>query len=274
MKKISLILLFLVFSFRSWSQEFPINIFTAEYYYTFLTSNLSYKLQKLHDHFSNRRLTSYWQYAVSDKCETLYSHAIIPQIISHKDKLVILMNLTECGTPIVWFQFEYELGKVPLSAQELSVIKKNLVLFKFPDLNWERYKSIKISGEHDTFFWTENTLFVRSLQEYNTYEIKLTHSHNLINSVQQNYLKLEFYRLRSEHQMNAQFLSVAYQPASEDHFPTITYYNAEGKKISAKIFLEEYKHYFSSTLNEFVLEFTEITTNTFGVSEQIIIHSH
>lgn len=273
MKKISLVLFFLVLGFKARSQEFPINIFTAEYYYTFLTSNLNYKLQKLHDQFSNRKLTSYWQYAVSEKCETLYSHAIIPQIISQREKLVILMNLTECGTPILWFQFEYDLGKIPLTAQELSTIKKNLVLFKFPELDWKRYKSIKVSGEHDTFFWTENSLFVRSLQEFNTYEIKLTHSHNFINSVQQNFLKLEFYRLRSEHQMNAQFLSVSYQPASEEHFPTITYYNADGKKISAKAFLEDYKYFFSSTLNEFVLEFTEVTTNTFGVSEQVP-HSH
>lgn len=260
-----LLFVLLTFSIKTYAEEFPLNIFTAEYYYTFFTSNLKYKLEKLHDQFPNRKLTTYWQYAVTDKCETLYSHAIIPQIIEANKKLSILLNITECGTPIKWFRFDYTLINQKLTSSDIQQIKKDLVKFQLPSVDWIKFKDIQIATEEDYFFWTENVLLAQEKNEYNTYEVKISHSHFVLNNIKQNHLKLEYSKFKNEHLVNSKTLLVSYQPANEDHFPQIQYYNETGSVISTKAFISDYKHYITSTLNDLILEVTDITPQTFGI---------
>lgn len=262
----SLFLFFLFFtSLKIHAEEFPINIFTAEYYYTFFTSNLKYKLEKFHDQFPNRKLTTYWQYAANDKCETLYSHAIIPQIITANEKLTILLNITECGTPIKWFRFDYALNNQKLSANEIQQIKNDLVKFQLPSVDWGKFKNIQIATENNYFFWTENVLFVRNTNEYSTYEVNITHSHFLLNGIKQNSLKLTYTKLKNDHQVDSKILRISYQPANEDHFPQIQYYNDSGSVITSKSFVADYKYYFTSTLNDLILDLTDITPQNIGI---------
>lgn len=267
MKSFFISFLILLFCFGNWgrAEEFPINIFTAEYYYSFFTENLKYKLEKFHEQFPNRKLTTYWQYAINEKCDTLYSHAIIPQILNTTDRLTILMNITECGTPMKWFRFEYFLNQNKISPNEKQQIQANLVKFQLPPMDWTKYKAVQITTEDNSFYWTENTLFVQSISEYNTYEVKLTHSHFLLNNIRQNYFKLDYSRIKNDHQVNSKTLAISYQPANEEHFPQITYFNENGSKISAKSFLSDYRYYFSSTLNDLILDLTDITPKTFGI---------
>lgn len=266
MKKIWIIALLLTTGLKASSEEFPLTIFTAEYYYTFFTANLKYKLEKLHDQFPHRRLTTYWQYAVNDRCETLYSHAIIPQIINNTDKLTILLNITECGTPVKWFRFEYLLNQKSLSASEIDKIKQNLVKFQLPAVDWNRFKQIQIATDNNYFFWTESLLFARSTNDYSVYELRIEHSHYFLNTIKQNQLKLQYTKLKNDHQVDSKVLMVSYQPATEDHFPQISYLNELGVKITAKSFIVDYKYYFSSTLNDLILDLTNITPQSFGVS--------
>jgi hypothetical protein len=264
MKSLVVCILILI-SFISQAEEFPANIFTAEYYYTFFISNLKYKLEKLHDQFPNRKLTSYWQYAVNDRCDTFYSHAIIPQVITSSDKLSILLNLTECGTPVKWFRFEYTLTNKKFSPQEIQQIKVDLIKFQLPAVDWAKFQSIQIATEDNYFFWNEKALFVRNTNDYSTYQVKLSHSHYILNDIKQNQLKLEFEKIKNDHQVSSKVLMISYQPASADHFPQIQYYDDMGSQISAKTFISDYRHYFTSTLNELILELSDITPQAFGV---------
>lgn len=264
--KLLVVFIILISSLKIQAEEFPVNIFTAEYYYTFFISNLKYKLEKFHDQFPNRKLTSYWQYAINNRCDTLYSHAIIPQIITSSDKLSILLNLTECGTPVKWFRFEYTLNNKKFSPQEIQQIKMDLIKFQLPAVDWAKFQSIQIATEDNYFFWNEKALFVRNTNDYSTYQVKLSHSHYILNDIKQNQLKLEFEKIKNDHQVSSKVLMISYQPANEDHFAQIQYYDEMGARITAKSFISDYKYYFTSTLNELILDLTDITPQTFGVS--------
>lgn len=262
MLKSLLFLILLTFSVVIKAQVFPKNIFTAEYYYQFLRSNFAYKLQLLHNLYPHRRLDHFWQYAVGNQCDTYYSHAIIPNIETNSNHITIRFYLTECGQPLLAYQFEFEFYPGQLTAEVLRQIKSNILLFYLPEYNKNAIKKIKATYANALLTWTDTEMKVKYSPEGTLYEVTLTTLEYAKGKTLNHLLEMKFEQFKNSELTFSQYQSINYQPATEDQFPTI-YYSDRSGKISAKDFFENYQHVFSKPLNDIILKITDLSEKTF-----------
>lgn len=269
---IRLVCLFCLFFSIAKAEDFPTSISTANYYYTLFASNFKTKLERLHNTFPNRKLTSYWQYSAASICDTLYSHAYIPRTeLSHR-KIKIEIRITECGQVLHLFYLElYLADNFKLKNNTQSELMKNLLQFKLPDLDFDQYEKIKITAKDNTLEWSKNKdhiiFLTKTTAAYFYREIELKQFSSLRNGKLINHLQTKYLRYKNDALISSNKLLVSYQPLQDDTFPTITYFDEAGNLISSLMYFDSYKYFISSTLNDLIIELTEFDETLFNVNK-------
>lgn len=273
-KKLCLVTFLLFFDFSqvfnaARAEVFPKNIADAFYYYNLLTSNFNSKMKRLHDSFPNRQLTTYWQYAASSICDAPFSHAYIPRVeLIKKKKIQITIDFAECGQSIQNYRLEFTLLK-ELKAHDplLASLLKDLLNFKFPELNFSKYSEAKIFLKEALFEWIkkdDQIVFSAKLSEQTTilhtliYQFPSTKDGFNIQN-----MKMSFFVYENQKLVFTKTLLLSYKPFENNQFPGIEYFDENGNKISAAKFLSDYNSNFSNFLNQFIISMTNVDDKLF-----------
>lgn len=255
------------------AEVFPKNIADAFYYYNLLSSNFNSKMKRLHDSFPNRQLTTYWQYAASSICDAPFSHAYIPRVeLIKKKKIQITIDFAECGQSIQNYRLEFTLLK-EMKAHDplLASLLKDLLNFKFPELNFSKYSEAKIFLKEALFEWIkkeDQIVFSAKLSEQTTILHTLIYQFpSSRDGFEIQNLKMSFLAYESNKLVFTKTLFLSYKPFNNNQFPGIEYFDENGNKISAAKFLPDYSSNFSNFLNQFIISVTNIDDKLFTVKK-------